>query len=140
MSERERPSAGPLAGTDLAERERRLGPRVPLSIWVEEKCGPGVLFRRSGNLSAGGIYLEVAVPQPVGTPLELEFTLPSEPGPPVRIRGVVVSSAAQSGSMSVSFVDVPPEIQARIASCVGRGGQSLGAVGPGDGENPDRNP
>ncbi len=98
--------------------ERRDGPRVPLSIWVEEHSGPGVLFRRSGNLSLGGIYLEVAVPQVVGTLVDLEFQLPDDGVGNVRVHGVVVSSDADRAGMGIRFVDLPADVQARIVRCV----------------------
>ncbi len=99
--------------------ERRDGPRVPLSIWVEEHAGPGVLFRRSGNLSLGGIYLEVAVPQDVGTLVDLEFQLPDDAGEAVRVHGIVVSADADRAGMGIRFVDLPSDIQARIVRCIG---------------------
>ncbi len=98
--------------------DRRGGPRVPISIWVEEHAGPGVLFRRSGNLSLGGIFLEVSVPKAVGTLVELELQLPGDHAGPIRVQGVVVTADADRASMGIRFVDLPAEIQARIVACV----------------------
>lgn len=91
---------------------------MPLSIWVEEHAGPGVLFRRSGNLSLGGIFLEVAVPQAIGTLVDLEFQLPDGRAGSVRARGVVVSAQEDRPGMGIRFVDLSSDTQARIVLCV----------------------
>ena len=58
--------------------ERRGGPRIPIEMWVEETTGSERYFRRAGNLSRGGLRLEHTIPLPVGTMVNLTFTLPGD--------------------------------------------------------------
>ena len=61
--------------------ERRGRPRIPLEMWVEETTGSERYFRRAGNLSRGGLRLEHTIPLPVGTNVNLTFTLPGDKTP-----------------------------------------------------------
>lgn len=56
--------------------ERRENTRVSLELWMEEQVGDDVYFRRTGNLSAGGVYFDSAIPHQLGTEMTLKFTLP----------------------------------------------------------------
>lgn len=76
-----------------------------------------MLFRRAGNLSLGGIFLEVAVPQPVGTLVELELKVPGDEEP-IRVQGVVVGTDDDTPGMNVRFVDVEAAVQERLVRCL----------------------
>jgi uncharacterized protein (TIGR02266 family) len=103
--------------------DRRSGPRVPVQMWVEESSPDGLYFQRSANLSPGGMYLENTVPHPVGTLVNLKFTLP-DGGPALEVRGEIVNAATdeQDFGMGLRFVDLPAETAERIARYVGKPG------------------
>ena len=45
--------------------DRREACRVPLELWMEEVSGEDVYFRRTGNVSAGGVFFDRAIPHSV---------------------------------------------------------------------------
>ena len=67
-----------------AGEERRGAARIPVEMWVEETTGSERYFRRAGNLSRGGLRLEHTIPLPVGTSVNLTFTLPGDKMPDQR--------------------------------------------------------
>src|SRR3954454_6036916 len=94
--------------------ERRGGPRIPIEMWVEETTGSERYFRRAGNLSKGGLRLEHTIPLPVGTTVNLTFTLPGDTAP-VQISGEIVSAAGPDElRMGVKFTNPSPDAQAKI--------------------------
>ena len=102
-------SAGGVQG-----QERRASPRIPIVMWVEERSEQGRYFRRSGNLSRGGLRLDHTIPLPIGTVVHLSFTLPGDTSP-VEVAARIVSAAAgEALGMGVTFVEVSAEAQARI--------------------------
>jgi uncharacterized protein (TIGR02266 family) len=92
-------------------------------MWVEETSKDGLYFQRSANLSPGGIYLENTVPHPVGTVINLKFTLPDE-GMPIQVRAEIVNAATGDCDfgMGLRFVDLPADTAERIARFVGKHG------------------
>jgi uncharacterized protein (TIGR02266 family) len=103
-----------------AEKERRNSARLPIEMWVEEFGPDTQVFRRAGNLSSGGLYLDHTIPIPIGADVTLRFTLPGEDGP-VTVSGQIVSiNASQALGMGVKFVNVPPDDQKRIDSYLNR--------------------
>ncbi len=88
---------------------------MPVQMWVEETSAQGTYFNHSSNLSTGGIYLEKTVPHPVGTVVQLQFTLPGEEAP-IRVRGKIVGAVAgdERLGMALNFVDAEPDVVARI--------------------------
>ncbi len=105
--------------------ERRTEARVPVDLWVESEEGEATYFQRAGNLSAGGAFFTQTMPHPVGTRVRLRFSLPDDPGE-IQCAGEIVSAvAAGEPGMGVKFLDLAPEIQARIralAAQLGRKG------------------
>jgi PilZ domain len=102
--------------------ERRVGPRIPIEMWVEETTGSERYFRRAGNLSKGGLRLEHTIPLPIGTIVNLTFTLPGD-NAPVDVSGEIVSAAAPEDlRMGVKFVGTTPEAQAKIDAFLARAG------------------
>lgn len=94
------------------DRERRTELRVPIDLWMEEVRGDEVYFRRSCNLSEGGVLFDQAIPYPLGTRLQLRFTLPGDLEPMTAYCEVVsaeVVSAAQEKNglgMGIKFLDL----------------------------------
>jgi uncharacterized protein (TIGR02266 family) len=101
--------------TRRAESERRAELRVPIDLWMEEVRGDEVYFRRSCNLSEGGVLFEQSIPYPVGTRLHLRFTLPGGLRE-LATQGEVVSAAKEKDGlgMGVKFLDLPPPERAGI--------------------------
>jgi uncharacterized protein (TIGR02266 family) len=95
--------------------ERRRSVRVPLELWMEEIAGDDVYFRRTGNVSAGGVYFDRAIPHPLGTMVTLKFTLPGKPEMVVA-RGEVVHTPAEPEElgMRVRFISVEGEGRKRL--------------------------
>ena len=63
---------------DRRDGDRRLAARAPLDLWVEEERGNELYFRRTGNVSQGGVYFEQTIPHSLGTQVKLRFSLPGE--------------------------------------------------------------
>src|SRR4051812_5754662 len=61
---------------DRRTGDRRRAARAPLDLWVEEEKGNELYFRRTGNVSLGGIYFEQTIPHALGTTVRLRFSLP----------------------------------------------------------------
>src|ERR1700690_3979946 len=102
--------------------ERRGGPRIPSAMWVEETTGSERYYRQAGNLSKGGLRLEHTIPLPVGTIVNLTFTLPGDKSP-VDISGEIVSAAAPEDlRMGVKFLDPTPDARAKIDAFLARAG------------------
>ena len=100
-------------------RDRREDARVALELWMEEMAGEDVYFRRTGNVSEGGVYFDRAIPHALGTMVTLKFSLPGE-REMVVARGKVVSAAGagQGLGMGVKFVSVEGDGQRKIRSHV----------------------
>ena len=110
-----------LTMSDVAE-ERRGGPRIPLEMWVEETTGSERYFRRAGNLSRGGLRLEHTIPLPVGTSVNLTFTLPGDKTP-IEVTGEMVSAAAPEDlRMGVKFTNLSAEARDKIDAFLARAG------------------
>jgi hypothetical protein len=102
------------------DHERRASARLPIEMWVEELLEGSQVFRRAGNLSRGGMYLDQTIPIPLATRVKLRFTLPGD-NVPIMVTGEIVSiSSAESLGMGVKFVGVEPDAQARIDAYVTR--------------------
>ena len=109
-------------GKGVGEGERRNGPRIPLEMWVEETTEHERYFRRAGNLSRGGLRLEHTIPLPLGTVVNLTFTLPGDILP-VNISGEIVSNAGPDDlRMGVKFLNATDEAQGKIDAYLARVG------------------
>lgn len=98
-------------------QDRREAERVPLELWMEEVSGDDVYFRRTGNVSVGGVFFDRAIPHALGTVVTLKFALPGDKEMVVA-RGEVVSAAgAHEGlGMGVRFITVEGDGVKRIRS------------------------
>jgi uncharacterized protein (TIGR02266 family) len=103
--------------------ERRHGARVPVQIWVEEKTDRELYFQRSANLSAGGIYLENTIPHPVGTRVNLRFSLPGDEKK-IEVRAEVAAAIAgeEEFGMGLKFVELDAGAQEQIQKYIARTG------------------
>src|SRR6476646_5794020 len=104
--------------------ERRGGPRIPIEMWVEETTNSERYYRRAGNLSRGGLRLDHTIPLPLGTVVNLTFTLPGEAAA-TQVSGEIVSTAGpEELRMGVKFINVSAEAQAQIDAYLERVGAS----------------
>jgi hypothetical protein len=107
------------------DSERREGPRIPIEMWVEETTESERYFRRAGNLGRGGLGLDHTIPLPLGTVVNLTFTLPGDAGP-VKIKGEIVSTAGpEELRMGVKFIHITDEARAKIDAYLARVGISI---------------
>ena len=91
-------------------------------MWVEETTGSERYFRRAGNLSRGGLRLEHTIPLPVGTVVNLTFTLPGDKAP-VEVTGEIVSATPPEDlRMGVKFVEPSADARAKIDAFLSRAG------------------
>jgi hypothetical protein len=98
---------------DRRQRERRIGSRVPVELWMEEVLGEDVYFRRTGNVSEGGVYFDKAIPHMLGTMVTLKFALPGD-REMVVARGEVVSGGGDELGMGVKFKTIEGDGQRRL--------------------------
>jgi hypothetical protein len=94
-------------------------------MWVEETTDHERYFRRAGNLSRGGLRLEHTIPLPLGTVVNLTFTLPGDSSP-VNVSGEIVSNAGPEDlRMGVKFLNPTGDAQAKIDAFLARVGVSV---------------
>jgi uncharacterized protein (TIGR02266 family) len=93
--------------SDRRVKERRAERRVPLDLWVEEEKGAELYFRRTGNVSLGGVFFEQSIPHAHGTRVRLRFALPAE-GPPLQVAAEIVNTPVSKDGlgMGLRFVDL----------------------------------
>jgi type IV pilus assembly protein PilZ len=100
--------------------ERRASARMPVEMWVEDLTDGGVVYRRAGNLSRGGLYLDQTIPLPIGSKVKLRFSLPDETAP-ITVSGQIVSiNSRERLGMGVKFVDIDRGVQERIGNYIER--------------------
>ena len=114
------PNGGQGSGSGRGNGERRRSARVPVEMWVEEITEEAQVFRRAGNLSSGGIYLDKTIPIPVGTTVQLRFTLPGDQAP-IQVTAAIVSiDATEELGMGVKFVELPQDARDRLEAYLTR--------------------
>ena len=101
------------------QHDRREQPRVSLELWMEEVAGEDVYFRRTGNVSEGGVFFDRAIPHALGTVVTLKFALPGDKEMVVA-RGRVVSAAGAGNGlgMGVKFISIEGDGERRIRAHV----------------------
>ena len=62
--------------TRAGSKEDRTDHRVPIQMLVDYKSGGNYLFDFCRDLGTGGVFIESSKPLPVGSDLELTFTIP----------------------------------------------------------------
>lgn len=107
-------------GEKTLDRDRRASARLPVEMWVEELMNGSQVFRRAGNVSRGGMYLDHTIPIPIGSRVRLRFTLPGDQQP-ILVTGEIVSISTEHAlGMGVKFIVVEPSAQSRIDAYVAR--------------------
>lgn len=79
----------PAEPSERRKGPRRVFPRMPVSLWAVEDDGQGIYYHHVSDLSTGGLFLEKGLSLPVGSRMQLEFTLPTSRS--IRAEGVVVT-------------------------------------------------
>jgi len=112
--------AGPNRRKDERRKgERREDKRVAIELWMEEIVGDDVYFRRTGNLSTGGVFLDNAIPHELGTVMTLKFTLPGSKEMVVARASVVSQAAKDEGlGMGVKFISIEGDGKTRIKAYI----------------------
>ncbi len=105
---------------DEGGRERRASQRVPIEMWVEEITDGAQVFRRAGNLSRGGLYLDKTIPIPVNTKVKLRFTLPGDSQNIEVVARIVSIESEEVLGMGVKFEGVPEAVQKRLDQFLAR--------------------
>ena len=63
----------------MVEHFRRTDPRYDRQVDVEIKAGSKQLAGRTRNVSLGGMFVELDLPPPVETSIEVRFRVPTQP-------------------------------------------------------------
>jgi uncharacterized protein (TIGR02266 family) len=100
--------------------ERRNGARMPIELWVQDITDGGVVYRRAGNISRGGLYLDQTIPLPVGSRIKLRFALPEDQMTGTVTGQIVSINASARLGMGVKFTQIEPEFQQRIEGFIER--------------------
>lgn len=79
----------PAEPSERRKGPRRVFPRMPVSLWAVEDDGQGIYYHHVSDLSTGGLFLEKGLSLPVGSRMQLEFTLPTSRS--IRAEGIVVT-------------------------------------------------
>ncbi len=72
----------------MAEHFRRIDPRYERQLEVEVSFEGKKEVSHTQNISLGGMFLVAATPLPIGSTVQLRFTLPTQPEP-VEVAGDV---------------------------------------------------
>lgn len=105
---------------DRRTRQRRTGDRrtevrTPLDLWVEEEKGAELYFRRTGNVSIGGVFFEQTIPHPLGTRVRLRFSLPGHAAPLVTMAEVVNTPSSRGApGVGLRFLDLGDAARAAL--------------------------
>jgi len=84
-----RSSQSAVASDFIEGIERRKSPRADLLVRVNYTAVDALFSEFARNINEGGVFVETESPQPVGTPVELEFKLPGM-DEPLEVIGRVV--------------------------------------------------
>lgn len=105
-----------------------------MAMQIQVSLESSFFFAYGADLSRGGIFIETEEVLQPGTPLELEFTLPSQPAgdQPIRARGVVawaspappIYLSRRGIGMGIEFTEIEPSAKARITAFVREAGLS----------------
>jgi uncharacterized protein (TIGR02266 family) len=102
---------------DRRRGDRRRTARAPLDLWVEEEKGNELYFRRTGNVSLGGIYFEQTIPHALGTTVRLRFSLPGEVELIEAQAEIVNTPSSKDGlGMGLAFKDMTDDARRQLAA------------------------
>ncbi len=100
--------AAAVSGDDANEKDKRASPRVALAVEIDLASESHFFAGLSGDLSEGGVFVETYRAIPIGSAVELEFSLPNGS---VSTRGSVRwhrdASESSSPGVGIAFEDLP---------------------------------
>ncbi|MBI3186189.1 MAG: PilZ domain-containing protein [Myxococcales bacterium] len=99
--------------------DKRKQRRIPVDLWIEVERGGELYYQRATNLSVGGAYFAQTIPLPLGTVVDLRFTLPGEEHQ-IGCKGEIVT--AQGLGMGVHFLSIQESDRARIETLIEKQG------------------
>ncbi len=99
--------------------------RAHLDMWVEEEKGDELYFRRTGNVSLGGLYFEQTIPHLQGTVVRLRFALPGETQQMVEAQAEIVNTPTEKDGlgMGLRFVSINDEHKRALEDFLNRYGR-----------------
>lgn len=118
-SAKERAAAKPAVERRAGADERRGSVRVAIDLWMEEVRGDEIYFRRSCNISTGGVFFDQSIPHPTGTKVTLRFMLPGTTEV-IEVAGEVVSATRVNDGlgMGVKFVTPSAAVKAQLGAYI----------------------
>lgn len=104
--------------TEKPSKDNRRDARIPVAqgIWVAWTAGGPRMVSRVRDLSAGGLFVSTRDPMPVGTVVEMLFSLPEGE---IRMKGIVRFSEKERG-FGVEFTKMGPTDRARLLGLLRR--------------------
>ncbi|MFZ5470472.1 MAG: PilZ domain-containing protein [Myxococcota bacterium] len=100
-----------------ARDDKRRQRRIPVDLWIEVERAGELYFQRASNLSVGGAYFAQTIPLPVGTDVQLRFSLPGEEHQ-IACQGEIVN--AKELGMGVQFSSISEADRDRIETLIDR--------------------
>ncbi|MGV3621566.1 MAG: PilZ domain-containing protein [Archangium sp.] len=97
--------------------EKRKETRIPVDLWIEAVRGGELYYQRATNLSVGGAFFVQTIPLPVGTRVQLKFSLPGD-AHEIACDGDIVS--AKDLGMGVQFTELAPADRTRIEKLIAK--------------------
>lgn len=82
-------------------QERRTSPRIPVDIGIKRK-GSRFFVKYSGDISTNGVFLNTAVPLPIGEKVEIEVIL--NPDEKLILKGEVLAQRPEEINLGVSIL------------------------------------
>jgi uncharacterized protein (TIGR02266 family) len=111
----QQPVADERRGRERRTSDRRTEARAPLDLWVEEEKGNELYFRRTGNVSLGGVYFEQTIPHALGTRVRLRFALPDNKTPVETTAEIVNTPSTKDGlGVGLRFLDLSDAARAAL--------------------------
>jgi hypothetical protein len=104
--------------TEKASKDNRRDARIPVAqgIWVAWTDGGPRIVSKVRDLSAGGVFVSTRDPVPVGTAINMLFSLPEGE---IRVQGIVRFSADGRG-FGVEFTKMGSSDRARLLDLLRR--------------------
>jgi|SRR5579884_4101210 len=106
-------------------QDLRHQPRLSLVLKVRYTTAGGkTVESRAGGIGGGGLFIESDSPLPVGTDIELAFTLPDQPNEWLHAKGTIAWVCPKadhytfSPGMGVRFNDIAADARVRIVQLV----------------------
>jgi len=99
-------------------KDNRRDARIAISqgIWVAWTANGPRIISRVRDLSAGGVFVSTRDPIPVGTAIQMLFSLPEGE---IRVQGIVRFSSKEKG-FGVEFTGMGPADRARLLELLKR--------------------